>query len=313
MNEKISDPHDKYFKEIFSKKEAVRDFIEEYLPKKLSLGMDLDSLEIVKDSFVDKELSEHFSDILYKIQKENDHSYLYFLMEHKSYGDQWVWFQLLRYMVNIWDLYLKQNKSEKYLPVITPVVIYHGKEKWNRGNSLASLFQTTDDTKNYIPDFHCEMVDLTAISDDEIKGELTLKIHFLIMKYSHNPQLYEKLSKILKLVDDQLVKSGSTEFLETFLRYLTSIIDQNKIEEVEHQVVQSLKSGDQYMSTIAEKWFQEGVEKGIEKGIEKGKCDTAIQLIKMGMNDEVIHNATGLNVGKIEELRKQAICPVSAV
>jgi hypothetical protein len=54
------------------------------------------------------------------------------------------------------------------------------------------------------------------------------------------------------------------------------------------------------MSTIAEKWFQGG----IEKGIEKGKCDAAIQLIKMGMNNEVIHNATGFGFDIIEELRK---------
>jgi hypothetical protein len=35
-------------------------------------------------------------------------------------------------MVRIWELFLKQNKKAKYLPVIIPLVIYHGKPRWGR-------------------------------------------------------------------------------------------------------------------------------------------------------------------------------------
>ncbi|RCW44774.1 Rpn family recombination-promoting nuclease/putative transposase [Halanaerobium sp. MA284_MarDTE_T2] len=54
-------PHDKFFKEMFSKKEVAESFIKSYLPKELLEIMDSSHLEISKDSFVDKKLKEYFS------------------------------------------------------------------------------------------------------------------------------------------------------------------------------------------------------------------------------------------------------------
>ena len=95
----ITNPHDKFFREALSHKDMALGFIEEYVPIEVRKQLDLKSLEIVKDSYIDKELSEHFSDILYMINMAGKPSFLYLLFEHKSYSDQLVQFQLLRNMV----------------------------------------------------------------------------------------------------------------------------------------------------------------------------------------------------------------------
>jgi len=77
--------------------------------------------------------------------------------------------QLLRNMVKIWETFLKQNKKAKKLPVIMPIVIYHGKEKWNVKNSLVPLFEGTPETEKYIPDFRSEIFDISHIPDDHIR------------------------------------------------------------------------------------------------------------------------------------------------
>ncbi len=61
----ISNPHDRFFKEVLSRQEVARDFLVHYVPANLVRLLDIDSLEIRKASFVDKDLNEHFSDILY--------------------------------------------------------------------------------------------------------------------------------------------------------------------------------------------------------------------------------------------------------
>ncbi|HLC16277.1 MAG TPA: Rpn family recombination-promoting nuclease/putative transposase [Thermodesulfovibrionia bacterium] len=66
---KLENPHDKFFKEVFSRHEAARDFLVHYLPKEIAELIDLEFLEISKDSFVDEELQEHFCDIL-PVQKQ---------------------------------------------------------------------------------------------------------------------------------------------------------------------------------------------------------------------------------------------------
>jgi len=72
-------------------------------------NIDLESLTMVKDSFVEKELRQHFSDLLYTVHHQQGELYLYFLFEHKSSPDPWVGLQLLRYQVRIWEQHRKQH------------------------------------------------------------------------------------------------------------------------------------------------------------------------------------------------------------
>jgi len=57
-----------------------------------------------------------------------------------------------------------------------------------------------------------------------------------------------------------------------------------------------------------EEGLQEGLvkgkEEGIKEGVKKGKIETAKNLISLGLNIEIIRNATGLSVSEIEDLRR---------
>ena len=65
--EQVTNPHDKFFKETLSREEVARDFVLHYLPERIRDCLDVDSLTVSKDTFVDKELREYFSDLLYSI------------------------------------------------------------------------------------------------------------------------------------------------------------------------------------------------------------------------------------------------------
>ncbi len=67
----MATPHDKFFKEMFSKKEVAESFIKNYFPQDLLELFNTDDLEITKDSFVDEDLKEFFSDVVYRV-KIND-------------------------------------------------------------------------------------------------------------------------------------------------------------------------------------------------------------------------------------------------
>ena len=86
----LSNPHDKFFKESFSRKEVARSFIREYLPRGICTQLDLKTLTIRKDSYIDKEMFEHFSDILYSVKLSGKQAFIYLLFEHKSTIDHWT-------------------------------------------------------------------------------------------------------------------------------------------------------------------------------------------------------------------------------
>ena len=292
----LKNPHDKFFKESFGRKEVIESFIKEYLPKNIYEQLDLSSIEMLKDSWIDKELTEHFSDILYKVTIAEKTSFLYLLFEHKSYIDNLIAFQLLRNMVKIWENFRKQNKQSVKLPIIIPIIIYHGIDTWNVENSIIPLFEQIPNTKQYIPDFSSEIFDISHMPDDKIQGEVLLRVAFLAQKYIYSPQLFTKLHSIFVLLNELSSKNKATEYLEVFLRYLFAAVDSEKMPELKKELEKSIINGGSTMPTIAEKWFQEG--------IEKGKIEDAEKMVSMGMSNDDIKNITGLSIDKIEEICK---------
>ncbi len=63
----ITNPHDKFFKEVWTQPGAARSFLQEYLPAEVTALLDFDRMRLVKDAFVDEMLHEHFTDLLYEV------------------------------------------------------------------------------------------------------------------------------------------------------------------------------------------------------------------------------------------------------
>ncbi|MBU1171552.1 MAG: Rpn family recombination-promoting nuclease/putative transposase [Proteobacteria bacterium] len=179
--------HDKLFKITWSNLENARSFLENYLPPDLLSIFDLNSLEICKGSFVEKDLKEFHSDLLYKVKTNGGSAYIYFLFEHKSYPDSLIHLQLLKYMIGIWDLGIKQNKR-KHLDIIVPLVMYHGKTIWNSPENFGGLFTGTPDiAQMYIPDFQYLLFDLHNYSDQQIRGTIVSRLVMLMFKHIFDP------------------------------------------------------------------------------------------------------------------------------
>jgi hypothetical protein len=99
-----TNPHDHFFKAVFTRPEAAGDFLRHYLPPEIIQHLDLARLMICKDSFIDPELAEHHSDLLYQVPLTGGgQGYVYVLFEHKSYPEPFIALALLRYMVRIWE------------------------------------------------------------------------------------------------------------------------------------------------------------------------------------------------------------------
>lgn len=278
----ISNPHDRFFKEVLSHHEASRDFLLYYLPPEIAGMLDTTTLELTKDSFVDKDLREHFSDLLYKVDlKRGESAYVYVLFEHKSYPEPLIGLHLLRYMVRIWEQSFKQIEGKLLRPII-PVVVYHGQAKWRSGIEFNALFdaESTEGLRKYLPDFRYILYDLSQYSDDDIKGTVTLKVMLLLMKHIFSEDLWERLPEIFKLLRDILDKRSGIEYLETLLRYITSGTDKIRHEDLEKVVTEVLEDrGGNIMPTIAEELMEKGIQQGIQQGVQQGLIQNAREAV----------------------------------
>ena len=87
-------PHDSFFHSVFSQKDNARDLVLSSLPDRVLKLLDLDSIEVSRESFVDNMLATHHSDIRIRTNFRQTPVLIYILVEHKSHPDRWSVFQL---------------------------------------------------------------------------------------------------------------------------------------------------------------------------------------------------------------------------
>ena len=309
----IKKPHDKFFKETLNDLETTRDFMKNYLPKDILEIIDLEKLSAEKDSYIDQELQELFSDLLFKTNINGREGYIYFLFEHKSYLSKRTALQLLKYMVKIWEQKITETRK---LPIIIPLVVYHGESRWNIDKSLGGMIQgietLPESIKPQIPDYEYIVYDLSPYGDEEIKGSAKLRIFLELLRSIFNKdsnEFIESLKKAMVTLEELEYQEKGIEYFETFIRYIMNARKDLSLAVVYDVVKEISGERSEVIMTIAEQLIKEGMEKGMEKGLEKGIIEgqrkTAKNLLKLGLTIEQVSEAAELSVEEVAELKKE--------
>lgn len=274
----LKNPHDKFFKETFGDVTIAGDFLVNYLPESVLEYIDIDTLDPQKDSFIDKKLEETFSDLLFKADIAGNEGYIYFLFEHKSYPDKGIIFQVLRYMVEIWEAKLDREMGR--LPIVIPLVVYHGKTNWRIPSSLGSILngydKLPDELKVYVPNFDYLLYDLSRYSDEEIKGVAQTKIGLTLLRDIFSPdteKLLESFFRSVAYLNELEDRQTGVEYFETMIRYIlgsSTRLTKKDMEKMIQRIETVFPEGSDMSMTLADILREEGIEIGLEKGMEIG-------------------------------------------
>jgi predicted transposase/invertase (TIGR01784 family) len=279
--EPVANPHDRFLKQVMSNPATARDFVQNYLPMELVEQMDLGSLELSVESFVDTALQSHHTDLLFTLKLRNgDDGLVYLLFEHKSYADRLVAFQLLRYLVRVWEHSLRQY--DRLVPIV-PVVVYHGQFPWQIEPGFRWLVRGPESFKSYVPEFAYQMCDLSSYNDDEIRGEVTLQATLLVLKHILHDDFRPHLAHALSLLSDLARQRTGLEYVETLLRYVSVSARHISPDELRETVDHAFPEGEELMSTIAEKWVEQGMQQGMQRGLEQGRREGILATIEFGL------------------------------
>lgn len=122
----IHDPHDRLFRNFLADINKAKTFIETYLPENIKKQCDFSALSFKPESFVEKDLRHHFSDILYSVKIAETQGYIYTLIEHETIPRKLTLFNLLCYQIAIMKQHLDQG--HQILPIVIPLLFYRGKK-----------------------------------------------------------------------------------------------------------------------------------------------------------------------------------------
>lgn len=213
-------------------------------------------------------------------------------------------------MVEIWNTKIE---STNRLPVIIPLVIYHGKDGWNIKPTLGEIIQGYEelpaDVRILIPDYKYLLYDLSRYTNEQIKGEVKSKIAMTMMR--DMPR--EDIGEILKFVLTSAIhlleledKQTGIEYLETLVKYLLSVrsdLTKGDFNEMVKKIETIYPEGSERLMTLAELFREEGMEQGMEKGEAKALARTAIKFLvkKFGfVPEDLKQGITKLDIPTLE-------------
>lgn len=292
-------PHDKLFKETFSDLEVTTDFMQQYLPEDVLELVELETLEVSKDSFIQDDLKDYYVDLLFQIELDGREGFVYFLFEHKSYPAEDIALQLLQYMLEIWKKLVHKDKV-KQLPVIVPILFYHGRVESYDVKTIGEWMNVNKSSRakvsRFIPNFDVLFYNLSLSAEEEIRGGPKLQAYLQISKYIFAKDIALLIDKIVLI--ERLLHEANPGYFNTLLIYLLSTHEDLPLEKLAQRMT---KEGRKRIMTIAEKLRREGRE----EGREEEKVAIVKQLLRLHVERKKIMKASGLSVSEIEEIERE--------
>ncbi|MGQ6548432.1 Rpn family recombination-promoting nuclease/putative transposase [Serratia sp. IR-2025] len=304
-------PHDATFRQFLTQPEVARDFMELHLPAELRAICDLNTLKLESGSFVEDNLRQYFSDVLYSLKTTaGDDGYVHVLIEHQSTPDQHMAFRLIRYAVAAMQRHLEEG--HKKLPLVIPMLFYTGKRSpYPYSTRWLDEFANPELAgKLYSAAF--PLVDVTVIPDDEIAGHRSMAALTLLQKHIHHRDLAELVDRLAPIL---LAGYLSSSQVVSLVHYIVQAGETSDAEAFVRQLAQRVPQHGDTLMTIAQQLEQKGIERGIEKGIQLGRQEghsegerdatlkIARTMLQNGLDRNTVMKMTGLTEDELAQIR----------
>lgn len=311
--ENIKNPHDKVFRKALDKKENVIQIINTFLEKENKITEK--DIEKYTSSYVLDKLKSSEADVVYKVKDTN----VFFLIEHQTKIDYSMPYRILKYELAIIDSVIidtkEKYKSKEYkYPVVIPIILYTGKNKWNAKLDLKTI-QLKWKTYNTLELSNYKIYDINNISNEKLLREKPIINKILLMEKSKTEKEFiqnlNKISKELKNPKRKYTNEEKEFFILSVKAILKNQFDTQQIklilEEIEKKEENQMMQVIEMLNRERAKLREDSINEGITMGIAKGKIDAKIEYIKNMLKEklpiDLICKITGMTENEIRNIK----------
>ncbi|PAV01140.1 ISNCY family transposase [Arsenophonus sp. ENCA] len=271
-------PHDSVFKQFLSEKETAKDFFDIWLPDEIKALCDSDSIKVESGSFIDSNMKNYQSDILYSVSTTKGRGYIYVLIEHQSTPDKLMAWRLMRYSMAAMQKHLEAG--HKKLPLVFPILFYTGEKiPYPYSTHWLDCFHDRKLAERiYTNPF--KLADVTTLEDGEIMKHKRMALLTLIQKHIRRRDMTELMNEIVTLLsynyytDNQVI---------TLFNYLIQEGNAKKPMEFITEIAKQSEKHEGALMTIAQQIEEIGIQKGIQQGKAEGLQEGKIEGIQEGI------------------------------
>lgn len=271
-------PNDAFFKEVFSDPGRAAAFFRSHLPPEITTQVDWPLLALVPGSFVQTDLQQTHSDLLFSVPAGGRNLNLYLLFEHQSTVDPLLRLRLLGYMLEIMRSQVEIHGLPA--PPVLAFVLHQGPDTWTVSEEFGDLFDLKGSLAEalgpYLPKFRHALLDLTRFDPAKEEDDRQIRVVLQLMKLARTKELLQFFGWLAEW--KQVVSELPGDLLRLLLLYALHADSKLDVKQVSHKLQDNPQLQNSAMS-IASKLIAEGREEGIEKGLWMGN----VQMIQRFM------------------------------
>ncbi len=263
----LTTPHDRLFRALSQDPLMADRMIRDLLPAAYTAHFSDRPARPADGTFLDDELRALHSDGLYEVDLlRGTPSTAYVLLEHKSTAERKTRFQIAHYMMALWDRIERQRDAQP-LPLVIPLVVYHGSGRWNVPTSLPGMDDAPGELSSLARNLSCVVCNLGDIPFERLSEDALLRAGLGALKLSSAGRMP---GEVLRDILESLSSPDGNHLLGQQIWHYVSVVhdlDRAEVDELMPKGESHLK--EVIMPTLAETWRAEGVAKMLRIGLER--------------------------------------------
>ncbi len=233
--------HDSLVAAVFGRPEEAQAHLRAFLPQELQQILDLGSLRLVPRSFLNENQRKREVDLLFSVGAGSRPGLVYILIEHQSRQHRFMALRLLSYLVNIWEWWRASERGTKTLPIILPIVLYHGTRPWTAPRRITDLLGgdagLVDRLRPVLPELEYLVTDLASLTDSEILARTSghsplAALTVFLLKRGRDDRLAERVGIFAEPLRDMTRRPRGDEELALLVSYLERIREASSLDAV---------------------------------------------------------------------------------
>ena len=262
--------HDNAYRDFFSHREMVADLIRDFIPLPWAREVDLDTLERVNASYVDRARLDRESDVVWRFRLAGEWAYVYLLLEFQSTVDATMALRMVLYRTLLaLDLVkAKQVAPGGPFPHIFPVVLYNGDRPWTAATEVAELFPAPlPGSEPYALRGRYLVIEERAFADTPLPTTRNLVGALFALESSRS---VDDILRVVRALIAALTDPAQESLRQAFGTWIRQVMLPARFPEQRLGANMGLGEVEIMLAERVQRWYQEMEEKGLQQGLEKG-------------------------------------------
>ena len=264
-------PYDPSYRLLFSQPRMVEELVRGFAGEPWIEQLDFSTLERVNASYVSDTLKEREGDVVWRLRhRDGSAVYVYLLIEFQSEVQRFMAVRLLAYVALLYqDLLARRELTPSgRLPLVLPIVLYNGEDRWWAPLELSELIQAVpEEAQPYVPRLRYRLIDEGSYSQEELEDRQNLAGALFGLEKSRRRDDLERWSGRLTA---WLQRPEDAELRRAFLAWFGGVFLSRRSPELPETL--DLEEFRDMLAKRVQEWGRELREEGREAGRREGEA-----------------------------------------